>query len=177
MRKTFAAILATLCLSWLTPAHTEQVNNDLNKTVAYSSLNKKTKQQIECLAQNVYFEAGHESQKGQMAVALVTLNRAEYFGNPHDICGVVKMKTESTCQFTWWCDSELRDKALHLRFSSKEMDLYNEVRKVALYTYINYENMTDVTKGAFFYHADYVNPHWKYRKTVQIGRHIFYKRS
>jgi spore germination cell wall hydrolase CwlJ-like protein len=30
-----------------------------------------------------------------------------------------------------------------------------------------------------FYHADYVNPHWRKAKkqTVQIGRHIFYVRK
>jgi spore germination cell wall hydrolase CwlJ-like protein len=37
--------------------------------------------------------------------------------------------------------------------------------------------MADITKGATYYHADYVNPQWKLPKTTQIGRHIFYKRQ
>jgi spore germination cell wall hydrolase CwlJ-like protein len=41
--------------------------------------------------------------------------------------------------------------------------------------YANYEKMHDLTKGALFYHADYVNPRWKLEKTAVIGRHIFYK--
>jgi spore germination cell wall hydrolase CwlJ-like protein len=176
MRKTFAAILAILSLLCMSTARTQGVDNGLN-TVSYSSLNKKAKTQVECLAQNIYFEAGNESTKGQMAVALVTLNRAERSEYPQDICGVVRMKTAYTCQFTWWCDSNLRDKATHYRYSDREKQLYNQVRKVALYTYINYENMVDVTKGALFYHAVYVNPKWKYRKTVQIGNHIFYRKS
>jgi spore germination cell wall hydrolase CwlJ-like protein len=35
--------------------------------------------------------------------------------------------------------------------------------------------MEDVTQGATYYHADYVNPRWKLQKIDQIGRHIFYK--
>jgi spore germination cell wall hydrolase CwlJ-like protein len=42
---------------------------------------------------------------------------------------------------------------------------------------MNYETMKDITKGATYYHADYVNPHWGLPKTTQIGRHIFYKRQ
>jgi spore germination cell wall hydrolase CwlJ-like protein len=40
---------------------------------------------------------------------------------------------------------------------------------------INYEFQEDVTSGATYYHADYVNPGWKLKKVDQIGRHIFYK--
>ena len=39
---------------------------------------------------------------------------------------------------------------------------------------MNHDNMKDNTKGALYYHADYVNPQWKLKKTVTIGRHIFY---
>ena len=41
--------------------------------------------------------------------------------------------------------------------------------------YANYEKMHDMTQGALFYHADYVNPRWKLERTTVIGRHIFYK--
>ena len=48
---------------------------------------------------------------------------------------------------------------------------------MAIYVYANYENLRDITKGALYYHADYVNPRWKLEKTTVIGRHIFYKES
>ena len=48
---------------------------------------------------------------------------------------------------------------------------------MAVYVYANYENLKDITKGALYYHADYVNPRWKLEKTTVIGRHIFYKES
>jgi spore germination cell wall hydrolase CwlJ-like protein len=55
------------------------------------------------------------------------------------------------------------------------MFAYNEAKEVAVFVYANYENLRDITKGALYYHADYVNPRWKLEKTVVIGRHIFYK--
>ena len=47
--------------------------------------------------------------------------------------------------------------------------------EIALHAYANYEHIEDLTKGALYYHADYVNPNWKLNKTTKIGRHIFYK--
>jgi spore germination cell wall hydrolase CwlJ-like protein len=32
----------------------------------------------------------------------------------------------------------------------------------------------DGVKNALYYHADYVNPNWKYQKVAKIGNHIFY---
>jgi spore germination cell wall hydrolase CwlJ-like protein len=38
--------------------------------------------------------------------------------------------------------------------------------------------MEDPSKGAMFYHADYVFPQWKnMTKTAVIGRHIFYNKK
>ena len=49
--------------------------NDRILDVAYSELTKDTKKQIDCLADNIYYEARSEPEKGKVAVALVTLNR------------------------------------------------------------------------------------------------------
>jgi hypothetical protein len=61
--------------------------------------------------------------------------------------------------------------------SNKESEAYQKSKDVALYVYANYENLSDITKGALYYHADYINPKWKLEKTTVIGRHIFYKES
>jgi spore germination cell wall hydrolase CwlJ-like protein len=53
--------------------------------------------------------------------------------------------------------------------------LYNEIRDIAVNMLINFERQDDVTYGATFYHADYVNPGWKLQKVTKIGRHIFYR--
>jgi spore germination cell wall hydrolase CwlJ-like protein len=133
--------------------------------VTYSDLTPVARKQIDCLADNIYYESAYEPQSGQIAVALVTLNRVNHPAFPKDVCGVVKQKTKSTCQFSWFC----------MNVPGKNTAVYEEVRKVALHVYSNYENIVDITKGSLYYHADYVNPGWNLRKTVVIGRHIFYK--
>jgi spore germination cell wall hydrolase CwlJ-like protein len=128
-------------------------------------LTGETQKQIDCLAKNIYFEAGFEPADGQVAVALVTLNRVNDPRFPKDICSVVEQKTKSTCQFSWFCSNP----------PLKNTTVYNASLQVALWVYANYEILDDTTKGALYYHADYVNPRWKLEKTTVIGRHIFYK--
>lgn len=134
--------------------------------VQYTQLTPAAQKQVDCLADNIYYEAGYEPDEGKQAVALVTLNRTQDPRFPKDICSVVKQKVNSTCQFSWFCEGK---KAI------RNMFVYNEAKKIAVYVYANYENMSDVTRGALYYHADYVNPRWKLEKTTTIGRHIFYK--
>jgi len=134
--------------------------------ITYTELTKEARQQVDCLAENIYHEAGYESEEGKVAVALVTLNRTQDPRFPKDICGVVKQKTVGTCQFSWFC------MAVNI---NKRSDVYDKAMDVALHVYANYENIDDITKGALYYHADYVNPRWKLQRTTVIGRHIFYK--
>jgi spore germination cell wall hydrolase CwlJ-like protein len=136
----------------------------------YQNLTEATKRQVTCLAENIYFEAGHEPDKGKQAVAFVTINRVQA-GYSKDICGVVHQKTGETCQFSWLCDKKITDK----RLTIKDTMLYNEVRELAIDMILNRELKEDVTEGATYYHADYVNPHWNLEKVKQIGRHIFYR--
>jgi len=98
-----------------------------------------------------------------------------FIGNyADDICGVVQQKTGNLCQFSWYCDSTYTSR----RLTIKQTPLYNEILQIATNLVINFERMNDVTKGATYYHADYVNPGWsKLQKVEKIGRHIFYKRN
>lgn len=134
--------------------------------ITYNELSKDSQKQIDCLAENIYHEARNEPISGQQAVAFVTLNRTQDERFPKSICSVVKQKTTGVCQFSWFC--------LPVKVN-KNSDGYREALDVALYVYANYEKLHDVTKGALYYHADYVNPRWHLKKTTKIGRHIFYK--
>jgi spore germination cell wall hydrolase CwlJ-like protein len=134
--------------------------------VTYTQLTAEAKTQVDCLAQNIYYEAGYEPRDGKIAVAMVTLNRVQDPRYPKDICSVVKQKVKSTCQFTWYCEGNK---------TIQNNSVYMQARDVALLVYANYEKMHDMTSGALFYHADYVNPRWKLERTAIIGRHIFYK--
>jgi len=72
--------------------------------VTYTQLTPEAKTQVDCLAENIYYEAGYEPRDGKIAVAMVTLNRVQDPQFPKDICSVVKQKVKSTCQFSWFCE-------------------------------------------------------------------------
>jgi spore germination cell wall hydrolase CwlJ-like protein len=138
---------------------------------SYHSLSKDVQRQVTCLAENIYFEAANEPLEGKKAVAFVTLNRVRTGNYADSICSVVYQKTRGTCQFSWYCDSKFTDR----RLTIKETQLYNDIRELATHIVVNHDKLKDVTNGATYYHADYVNPGWKLEKVDQIGRHIFYK--
>lgn len=140
------------------------------------------KQETECLATNIYFEARGESVEGQKAVAFVTLNRVDNNKFPNDICSVVYQAKHSEwwaehkdrlvpirnqCQFSWYCDG----KSDRIRNSSDYQRLYTLAAEVITGRH------EDNTDGALWYHANYVRPDWRlaYDKTVDIDAHIFYK--
>ena len=147
--------------------------------VTYHDLAASARKEVDCLADNIYFEARSEPHKGKVAVALVTLNRVHSRNYPSSVCAVVREQRNRVCQFSWWCDSKLKAKSLQRKFSSDE--LYEDIRQIALDVYINREYSQDITKGALFYHAEYV-PQSAIGvkglvKTSKIGRHIFYRKE
>ena len=62
--------------------------------------------QLECLANNIYWEAASEPFEGKVAVAQVTMNRVESGRFADTVCGVVYQKNviyeKVICQFTWY---------------------------------------------------------------------------
>ena len=133
--------------------------------ISFNQLLPDTQKQVECLAKNVYYEAGGESEPGKRAVAFVTLNRVAMGFGP-DICSVVQQKVKSTCQFSWWCEAKRK-----INYTK-----YQESRRIALEVYLNYERMYDLTHGATHFHTTAVRPNWTdLTKTTVIGNHIFYK--
>ena len=153
-------------------------NRNLPYKAYYNNLTADAKKQVECLAENIYFEAGHESEKGKIAVAFVTLNRVHSGRFENDICGVVKQKVGNFCQFSWYCEERPKAISTGQVLTNRPNSLYNDIRNLAVYVYANYEKMEDPSKGALFYHADYVNPRWPNMiHTTTVGRHIFYKRK
>jgi spore germination cell wall hydrolase CwlJ-like protein len=128
-------------------------------------------QQLECLALNIYKEAGYEPFEGKVAVAQVTINRANHSSFPDDICQVVYQKNffyqRVVCQFSWYCDRVHRERPVG---EAAYNESYEVAKKVLL------ENFRlDALSEALYYHADYVNPKWNKERLVKIGRHIFYK--
>ena len=122
------------------------------------------RRQIQCLAENAYFEAGNQSTKGKVAVTNVVMNRVKDERFPKSACAVVYQKSRGVCQFSWVCEGNKR---------IRNMAVFAESKRVAENVYLG--NILDVTKGAKFYHANYVNPNWGMRRVTQIGAHIFYR--
>ncbi len=138
------------------------------------NLTADAKREISCLAENIYFEAAHEPESGQLAVAFVTMNRVNSGKFANSICGVVKQKIGSTCQFSWWCESKPYAMSTNQVLTKTNNLIYNRILDMSVNFYLNHEQMKDPSRGALYYHADYVNPNWKLPKITQIGRHIFY---
>lgn len=132
---------------------------------------KTREKQLDCLAINIYREAGYEPFEGKVAVAQVVMNRVKSgdFGN--DICGVVYQKNvvmdKVVCQFSWYCDSVHRNRPVNKEAYAES---YEVAKKVLLEGF-----QLSVLKDALYYHANYVNPRWQLEKIGQIGTHIFYK--
>jgi spore germination cell wall hydrolase CwlJ-like protein len=153
----------------------QKIYNLKHNTVMYSKdivTIKDRERQLDCLAKNIYYEAGGESFEGKVAVAQVTMNRMESGNFPNDVCGVVYQKTvimeRVICQFSWYCTNA----GLHKNIRSSEHydESYAVAKKVLLEGF-----RLDILKDAMFYHADYVNPNWGKEKIGKIGRHIFYR--
>lgn len=125
----------------------------LNSTYLESTF-KNT--EIRCLAANIYHEARGEPALGQLAVAKVTLNRAEKEGS---ICSAVFRKY----QFSWT-----------IKTKNLKHDDYSA--KIAMKAIKNDHALKDFS--ATHYHANYVKPNWafKYKRLTRIGNHIFYEK-
>ena len=136
--------------------------------------------QLNCLAKNIFYEAGSEPLNGQAAVARVVMNRiAHGFGkNP---CAVVYQTTHvdklvddevqkvKLCQFSWVCEGK--------GDPNKNSTKYKQAEQVA-YDVLAYDAYKDVIpKSALFFHNLSVDPLWPYKQVAKIGNHIFYSKA
>jgi spore germination cell wall hydrolase CwlJ-like protein len=140
------------------------------KNIVLEKTNTKVKysdKDVECLARNVYYEAGIESTAGKYAVAQVTLNRVKtgYWGK--SICKVVYAKE----QFSW----TRVPKRAWVRLKGRAWDDSQAVAEATLAQGIRVKKL----KTALFYHADYVKPNWRDqdKRVAKIGQHIFYTQA
>ena len=127
-------------------------------------------QQLDCLARNIYHEAGSEPFEGKVAVAQVTINRTESGNFPSDICKVVYQKNvvyeKVMCQFSWYCEGPSAMKPMN-------GPMYTESMEVAKKVLLEGFRLPDL-KNALYFHGDYINPGWGKKPVAKIGHHIFY---
>ena len=127
--------------------------------------------QLDCLARNIYHEAGYESFEGKVAVAQVTINRTESGQFPSDICQVVYQKNvvyeKVLCQFSWYCEGPSAKKPMN-------GPVYTESMEVAKKVLLEGFRLPSI-KNALYFHGDYINPKWNKKPVAHVGRHIFYE--
>jgi spore germination cell wall hydrolase CwlJ-like protein len=127
--------------------------------------------QLECLARNIYYEAGGEPFEGKVAVAQVVINRTQSGQFPSDICRVIYQKNvvydKVLCQFSWYCESPSR-------VPPKYAAAYKESETVAKQVLLEGFRLPSLEKAMYF-HAKHLNPHWNREKVAVIGGHVFYK--
>lgn len=127
--------------------------------------------EMNCLAEAVYYEARGETLQGQRAVAEVVARRSKERGYPRSICGVVYQDAHlrGRCQFSFACDG--------IQPSRRDRHAWREAVEVAEYELTGPGRLEDLTSGATHFHTPRVRPSWSKRfvRTVQIGNHIFYR--
>ena len=164
----------------------------LGSTVANSVEPKPDNTSVECLALNMYHEARGGGTAGLFAVSAVVFNRVNDSRFPNSVCEVVKQgptreswrtrqhanlpnerreyyPIKHKCQFSWYCDGKS-----DTPYNTKK---YQEILDLAEAIMYNELPFVDITDGALFYHADWVNPSWAKMKqrTTEIDDHIFYR--
>lgn len=133
------------------------------------------KNEMNCLAKAIYFEARSESKAGQLAVANVVMNRVKSKNFPNSICAVVyenrSKKKLTGCQFSFTCDGQ--------HDNPRRGRQWDQAKKLASKVMRGQKNTRVVNASVMHYHADYVRPKWSYmmRRLTKIGRHIFYTGS
>lgn len=146
-----AAVLAALLLS-----------SSINMPTKPKTEIVKTKpQDVECLAKNIYHEARGEPFQGQVAVALVTVNRVASGLFQNTVCQVVYANK----QFSWTSDRNKR---------VKDQKAWASAVKIA--TAVLSRRVYEPDFTAVYFHASHVAPLWAKTKTIitKIGNHIFY---
>ena len=145
----------------------DEIIHDLRKKLSHVDF---IRNETECLAKNIYFEANTESVEGKLAVATVTMNRVQSHVFPKTVCGVVMDKSSNGCQFSWVCDG--KSDIVRSRHD------YIESVKMAEEVLLSHRRSRIITSDVMYYHADYVEPAWAktMRLFTKIGAHIFYRK-
>jgi N-acetylmuramoyl-L-alanine amidase len=146
---------------------------DAKKAAAKKAHADFVRDEVVCLADNIYREAAYEPENGQLAVATVTMNRVADPFYPKTVCGVVyerhikKDSDKIVCMFSWTCKPKV---TIH-------PSIYQRVLSMARDVYFKHERNDDVA-DATLYHASYIKyPNWADPDNLvaTIGQHLFYK--
>jgi spore germination cell wall hydrolase CwlJ-like protein len=180
----------------------DQANRFVERTVNIIATPFLSDKDVDCLARNIFYEAGSEPIEGKVAVGMVTINRTQDERYPQNICGVVRQRTVVTVPQqvtevrtvkpnifsppkqvietrTAWVQkviyqfSWVGQRNIRIR---EDDPRWIESRAVAEeLARGGYETWQEKYSEAMNFHAVYVNPGWKLKRIGRVGNHIFYK--
>jgi N-acetylmuramoyl-L-alanine amidase len=161
-----------LCLATQTPASagTTEKYQDLNSTILQTGnvipdiqgASESERNEMLCLALNIYHEARGENARGQWAVGFVTLNRVKRAIWGDSVCAVVWAKS----QFSW----TIRGMRTLV---PREVNAWQEAQRKAYMLFSN-QNADDPTDGATnFYLASIHSWTRTLVDRIRIGAHMF----
>lgn len=146
-----------------------------NQYIAY-------RREVECLRDNIFYEARNQSIRGQQAVGFVTVNRTRNQFFPDTVCGVVydgKRDANGNvkrgqCQFTWTCAA--RKPSVNWDHPGERLAFIQAER---LAEKILSGQLDNFIENVTHYHADHVSPAWtdspRMVHVATVGDHVFYK--
>jgi len=161
--------------------------------------------ELNCLANNIFYESGDQSIEGKVAVGTVTINRVNDGRFGRSICEVVNQKTvfsyeQKQARVTWvkphwWSDPQKQVtwktvwhnstvcqfswRCQHLPKPKKDDWRWNESYDVAkkLMTSDEYRGLQHRYREALYFHAVYAHPAWAHqkKKIKRVDGQVFYK--
>ena len=180
----------------------DQATSFVRTTVNQISAPFLSQQDIECLARNIFYEAGAEPIEGKVAVGMVTINRTQDERYPQNICGVVRQRTVVTVpqritevrtvkpniftppkqvvetRTTWIQKTVYQFSWVGQRNIRIREDDPRWIESQAVAEKLargGYETWQEKYSEAMNFHAVYVNPGWRLKRIGRVGNHIFYK--
>ena len=134
--------------------------------VPYRQLSVKEQyEQLDCLTENIYYEATSEPIEGMIGVAQVTINRSNSPKFPNTICLVVHQDS----QFSW-----VKDKPKALVKINKQA--WNDAREIAKRVLLEGERLHTLDTS-LYYHTSDMTAVWdkNMRLITKLGHHNFYE--
>ena len=177
-----------------------QANTFVERTVNIIATPFLSDRDVDCLARNIFYEAGSESTEGKVAVAMVTINRVQDPRYPQNVCGVVRQRTVTTVTkevttdkpstISWLSPEGTETKTTFVqkvvcqfswtcgRVPTPRADDPRWIESQAVAETIargGYPDLQVKYGQAMHFHAVYVKPGWKLKRVAQTGNHIFYE--
>ena len=220
MKKMISIVASIIALTVMAPGHAEEVQSQtFFNTVTTQAKDRLdnlvdaimtpivdinvSSKDIDCLAKNIYYEAGSEPEEGKVAVAMVTINRVRDGRFGRSICSVVSQRTQTVrsrevttvkmVQAGWFGQPQKQTQTTKVvqnvevcQFSWKCMfvrkpkdadERWEESQRVATELLRgNYATWQAKYSDALYFHATAIHPVWARQKKYvnRIGGHQFY---